>query len=261
MAAMLHRLEVTPTIPVTAGILERHPKLLSDLEAVDLAVHGYRHVPYAALRIEEQESDLASAQEVFDRFGLPARGFRAPYLSANAATLDLLRARGFQFDSSSSYFALGPEHPISRVALPAATFRYGLLPTVPSVPVRLAGLVELPVALPDDEILVDSLGISNTEVLARTLLGMVDAAHATGSLLALQMHPERYRLIANALARAVVHARDLGAWCASLAEIAERVPPNGMAGDWRNGSPFALVVSGDLDAVTLGDYATRFWGR
>src|SRR3972149_5182467 len=49
MAALTARWEVTPTVPATAIVLDRHPGIAKELAAMDPAIHGHRHIPYAGL--------------------------------------------------------------------------------------------------------------------------------------------------------------------------------------------------------------------
>src|SRR5205809_6133837 len=82
MAAVLARWAATPTVPVTANTLDRHPGITEDLHGMDPAIHGYRHIAYSSLTEAEQASDLDAAVTAFRRHDLPAHGFRAPYLAA-----------------------------------------------------------------------------------------------------------------------------------------------------------------------------------
>src|SRR6267143_2367396 len=86
MTAVLDRYEATPTLPVTANTLARHPGIAKELRSVDPAIHGYRHVAYSSLTEEQQARDLDAAVTVFRHHDLPARGFRAPYLAAGETT-------------------------------------------------------------------------------------------------------------------------------------------------------------------------------
>lgn len=257
MIELLQRLEVTPTIPITAQTLERHPELRSELGTVDPAVHGYRHVAYARMSPSEQGRDLEAARRIFANHGLATRGFRAPYLAANETTRELLRGAGFLYDSSRPTFVLPNGDSLFARAHKVAARRYSLVPRVPATITVDDGLVQIPVALPDDEILVDGLGVTNPETIARILDRMLDATCTHGSLLVLQVHPERFRMFADGIEHVAKRARDLGAWQAPLSEIAEHTVRNGGG----EGLPFVLAVTGDLDAATLGDFASRLWGR
>ncbi len=261
MTALLARWELTPTIPATAVALDRHPEILAEYASADPAIHGYHHVPYGGAHEADQARDLDAACDAFARHGLPARGFRAPYLRADGTTRTLLRQRGFGYDSSAAWFALPVGHPATAKAMELTKSRYGNVTTNPALPLLEDGLVELPVGLPDDEILVDGLRIQNTAVLARIFDAMMETARSSGSILILQVHPERFNLMAPAVGAMLKRASDLGAWKANLGEAATwiaRRPPGG--NPWPRGHAFAISLTGDLDAVTLVDFGRRVWG-
>jgi peptidoglycan/xylan/chitin deacetylase (PgdA/CDA1 family) len=255
MIDLLQRLDITPTIPVAARTLERHPEFRLELEQVDPAIHGYRHVAYADMTRAEQEQDLHAARGVFKRHGLPVRGFRAPYLAANSTTRELLAKAGFLYDSSVACIATAAGDSLFHEAQRAAARRYAGV-SVGTANVTVAdGLVEIPVALPDDEILVDGLAITNPETLTRVMDRMLDAAYAQSSALVLQIHPERFPLFAIAIEHVSRRAAEFGAWRAPLSEIAHHAARAGVNGS----SSFVFAVSGDLDAASLGDFASRLW--
>jgi len=257
MTADLSRWEATPTVPVTANALDRHPEIAGDLVGCDSAIHGYRHVRYAGLSEAAQSHDLDLASRAFRNHQVPVQGFRAPYLAADATTRALLKSRGFAYDSSSPSMALPTDHPAAGEIVRLAEARYGDVPSGPARPTLEGGLVELPVALPDDEILIDGLGIDNEEGLGRIFQAMLRPALDAGALLVLQIHPERFHLCSKAIGGVLRSATDGGAWIAPLSEIAShvRASPSG----WPAGHAMALAVTGDLDAVSLLDFARRVW--
>lgn len=260
MGSLLQRQEVTPTVPTTAVILERHPEICRALTGFDVAVHGYRHVAYAQLSPEEQMSDLQRATDVFESLGLPIRGFRTPYLRPHPETCSILSQRGFLFDSSATQFALPADHPAASAARSLAVMRYGTESVGDATQALGGGLTELPVSLPDDEILTDGLSITQASTLSRIFEAMLDYVRTSGRLLALQVHPERFQLFWPAIQVLLRHSTDDSAWTAPLSEIAGWVQKRGVSDSWPNGSPYAVSVTGDLDALTLGDFACRVLG-
>jgi peptidoglycan/xylan/chitin deacetylase (PgdA/CDA1 family) len=67
----------------------------------EVAHHSWAHVPPAAQTREEEEADLARANEAIVRLtGAKARGYRSPAWDLSAHTIDLLIAHGFSYDSS-----------------------------------------------------------------------------------------------------------------------------------------------------------------
>ena len=261
MIAMMARRDSRPTIPITASVLERHPEILRSLHDADLAVHGYRHISYADLPFDEKRSDLDAACTVFSNLGLIVRGFRAPYLRVDRETLDLVRSRGFLFDSSSTQFALPAGHPITRAARLLIATRYGIDSVAPTVAMHPT-LVEMPVSLPDDEILVDGLGLRNTTGLWHAFEAMMEIASSTGSHLILQVHPERFHICEAALELLIEKAVDTGGWLTPLSEASDWIVRSpGSSRRWPDGHSFALSITGDLDAASIGDFASRIWGK
>jgi len=261
MLAIMARCDSRPTIPITASVLERHPEILRSLRDADLAVHGYRHISYEDLPFDEKRSDLDAACTVFSNLGLLLRGFRAPYLRADRETLDLVRSRGFLFDSSSTQFALPAGHPITRAVRLLIATRYGTDSVVPSVAMHPT-LVEMPVSLPDDEILVDGLGLRNTTGLWHAFEAMMEIASSTGSHLILQVHPERFHICEAALELLIERAVDTGGWLTPLSEASDWIVGSpGSSRRWPDGHSFALSITGDLDAASIGDFASRIWGK
>ena len=258
MVAFMNHWEVRPTIPVTASVLDRYPSVVSTLKGADLAIHGYHHRSYAGMTAQEQAADLDAAISAFGRHGLVAEGFRAPYLATNPDTFRLLKSRRFVYDSSIPEFYLAHADLISHQAKRLTDMRYGHIPPVSPGKKNSAALIELRVALPDDEILVDGLGVRTSPALTRVLESMLEQARASGGHLILQIHPERFHILSEALHSVLDGAADDGAWKASLAEAAAwMILGKGGPGHWPDGRPYALSVTGDLDALSLADFASR----
>jgi len=258
MIESLHRWDVTPTINVTASTLDSCPELVHDLENADLGIHGYRHVSYADLPVERQADDLDRAIGTFRNHGLETRGFRGPYLRINEATQRLLEARGLKFDSSLPTIVgrLGGHMPDRMQAL--LQRRYPAALSSRSLPFRSGRLVEIPVSLPDDEILIDGMGVTNQETIYRVLRSMLDETLKSNSLLVLQIHPERFHYCDQAVLRLLDDATIAGFWKASLTEVAEWTNHcGGSLRSWPNGQVAAIVLSGDLDALSLRDFGPR----
>ena len=258
MIALMARWDTRPTIPVAGSVVDRHPSVISRLRGADLAIHGYHHRSYAGMTIEEQAADLDGAITAFARHGLVCAGFRAPYLATSSATFRLLRSRRFMYDSSIPEFYLGEGDPIFHRAKALTAKRYG--PTLfRQAPTRQGStLTELPVALPDDEILVDGLGLHAPSALGRILDAMVARARASEGHLILQVHPERFDIVSDALHSVLQKAADEGAWMPTLNDAAEwMMDARRGPGCWPRGGPYAVSVTGDLDALSLGDFAGR----
>ena len=262
MVDTARRADCLPTIGVTAANLDRHPTISSGLAGLDLVVHGYQHVGYGSLSDEEQARDLDLARNAFSAVGLRASGFRAPYLDTNSSTLRLLRDRGFAFDSSLPHVALPAESESRSAVLKHALSRYGPVEMNLQNPYMESDLVELPVGLPDDELLIDAMGLRNPELILRVLTSMLTHTANENSLLVLQIHPERFSLFAAAIREILSKTSDMGGWKTNLTELAAWIRiHHGFSQRWPHGQTFALALTGDLDALTLTDFGGRLWPK
>src|SRR5881296_3637435 len=205
---------IRPTWPATASVLARHPELLRQYveRGAELAVHGLVHGDHAALDRRQQRDAIARASEIFARCGVPFTGFRGPYLRYNEATLDVLRELGFRYqssqavvfpprDGSSAAARSTPSYALALELYSAVDARY-----VAVTPRLRDGLVDIPVAIPDDEILVERLSL---DAEARTLewIHILDLTHRRGDLFTLQLHPERIPELGDALGATLAEAR------------------------------------------------------
>ncbi len=260
MGTLLQRWGLKPTVPTTGSVLKLHPSIRRILADFDVAIHGYRHVAYSDLSMETVALELESALEAFRDANLPVNGFRAPYLRPNPEMFPLLARKGLVFDSSTTAFVLPQEDPAAATAWKLAMRRYGSSRGEPHTKAVCSGLVELPVSLPDDEILVDAMSIRQPSTLSRIFESMLGQIRIRGALFVIQVHPERFSFFQDALIQVLTRAAEDSAWMATLSEIANHVAKSGMHNGWPGASPYAISVTGDLDAVSVGDFATRFLG-
>jgi peptidoglycan/xylan/chitin deacetylase (PgdA/CDA1 family) len=233
---------VRPTWPTTACVLERHPELLRRYadRGAELAVHGLVHGDHAAVDRRRQQETIARAFDIFERAGLRPYGFRGPYLRYNEATRDVLRALGVRYHSSQAFV-----FPMVSTDIDAtAAARYALAlklyaavdaRTVAVRPRLQHGLVDIPVAVPDDEILLDRLRLAEP-ALAAEWLHILELTHRRGELFTVQLHPERIGELGPALDATLNEARGRrpAVWIARLDEIAEW---------WLRRSHFSLRVT------------------
>ena len=240
--AITRELDVRPTWPATACVLARHPQLLKRYAArgIELAVHGLVHGDHALLDRTRQRDTIGRALDLFERLDLHPSGFRGPYLRYNAATLDVLRELGFRWHSSQAVafpLAGGEPEPRRAAALALALELYAARDArkVAVTPRLLDGLVDIPVAVPDDEILLDRLGLA-AEARAAEWLHILQLTHKRGELFTIQLHPERIPELGDPLSAVLAdaRARQPAVHIARLDEIAEW---------WRRRSRFTLRVT------------------
>lgn len=262
MVSMLKENGVVGTFPVTAIILTRHPALAKALDGMEVAIHGYRHRDISDLGVMDQNRLMRTSVETFVIHGLKVSGFRAPYLRSNEATLIAVGRAGLSYDSSTPSAWRSGGKLDDDPALRTALLSYGLDGPTNRFPTMQDSIIEMPVAMPDDEILVDRLSITSNAQLTGFFLGMLDSAEASGGHLVFQLHPERFVIFEKALEAVLKRAKEAGGWVAPLGEVAEWWRTQGSEGKiWPDGSKFALTITGDIDAVTLTDFWLRIFGR
>ncbi len=219
---------VNPTLPITASVLARHPQLIRELaeRGVEFGVHGLVHNDHAVLSLAEQRASIARAIAIFESAGVPCAGFRGPYLRYNSATNEAVRTLGLLYHSSQAVaFTVLPAglEDAKITAYRRALALYSAIDAAKVVgrPRDEQGLITIPVAVPDDEIMVDRLNLNSLKQ-SSVWRAMLDATYHRGELFTLQFHPERVLHSADAL-RAVLaeaRAREPGVWVARLDEIA-----------------------------------------
>ena len=267
---------IRPTWPTTACVLERHPELLRRYadRGVELALHGLVHGDHAALDHARQRATIARAIDVFERSGVHASGFRGPYLRYNSATLDVLRELGLRYHSSQAVaFPLVSsdldERAASQFALALRLYDAVDARTVAVRPRLRGGLVDIPVAVPDDEILLDRLRLADP-ALSAEWLHVLELTYARGDLFTIQLHPERIHELGQALDASLAAARgrrpavyvarldDIASWWLRRARSSLRVTPSGV-GRCR------VFIEADMDATLLvrglAVAATPWYGR
>jgi peptidoglycan/xylan/chitin deacetylase (PgdA/CDA1 family) len=240
-AAILADLGIHPTWPATACVLARHPALLRAYAetGAELAVHGLVHGDHARLDRSRQRETIARAADIFARAGIAAVGFRGPYLRYNAATLEVLRELGFRYHSSQAIafpLVIDVASDARLASYERALQLYSALDARRTVarPRMLDRVVDIPVAVPDDEILVERLRVDEAAATAQWL-AMLDATYERGDLFTIQLHPERIAELSVALATTLRDARrrEPGVFIARLDEIASW---------WLRRSAFSLRV-------------------
>ncbi|HLF27802.1 MAG TPA: polysaccharide deacetylase family protein [Anaerolineae bacterium] len=229
LAAVLEAHGARATLPMPAVTLARQPAIAHRLQArgIELAVHGWTHVPLENRPPDEQRAHLQRARAIFSASGIQPIGFRSPYLSRDASLHAGIEATGFGYVSNQPILwdVLEPDaFPPARYAAYKRSielyqpWRIGERPSVP----RLGNnLVEIPVSLPDDEMLVDRLDASS-DIIVKAWQRILTESYRRGELFTVSLHPERTAKCAAGLSATLAEARQLTppVWFARLDEIA-----------------------------------------
>lgn len=223
---------VCPTIFITAELLERRPHILSWFQKVnwETGIHGYFHINYSALNSQEQLDHIKKAKHLLSNGTQKTIGFRAPYLSWNSNTTsalksndigwsshqpviwDCLRLTDFKERDTDNY-----QRALNALYKPKPSAEF------PVIPYFNNSLLEIPVSLPDDEILIDRLRISDPDQLFDIWNNILVQTHKRGDLFTLLLHPERAEIYSSAIQRLLeqVISKQQEIWMASLGEIAD----------------------------------------
>lgn len=220
-----------PTFCVTAVTLKRHPRLIKELcqQGNEFAIHGYIHTDYSVLPLEEQAKHFSKAIQAFRKYHIPFAGFRAPFLRINDQTPEALRRLEFTYDSSyvlhwnvvdktkSLVRSQRAYEQLLDFYQPREAEKYLALPR------SVDGFIEIPVSVPDDEGIVERLGITDMKKISEIWRAILWATYDGGELFTLSLHPERILLCESALVDVLQQAKKLNppVWLATLREIAE----------------------------------------
>lgn len=250
LSKTLQEYNINATISITSSVLSCNTDILNaiDVDRIEFSVHGYNHVDYTKLSAEEIAFHLKQAIEIFNENKIKAYGFRAPYLKINDTVLKEIGDAGLIYDSSYPiYFDTipksSPKYPLVEKILKLYDMRY----ESPKVS-KIERIQEIPVALPDDEILVDRLNFGPMQVSKCWIDSINMSMETDGGVFVLQLHPERISLLKEPLIDAIDWAVKNGIQIRSLADIA------------RNGAQpghHYMAITGDIDIVRLFDILRR----
>lgn len=117
--------EIVPATFFSTGLVaERYPDVIISIRDAghELGCHGYTHRRFDRMTPREAERELTRARAVLERFDPAIRSFRAPNLQLPPRYLGLVRACGFQVDSSlAAYkppFAASPRCEVGVIRIP-----------------------------------------------------------------------------------------------------------------------------------------------
>jgi peptidoglycan/xylan/chitin deacetylase (PgdA/CDA1 family) len=229
-AQTLSRFNCGASFPLTAIALKRNSGTVAKYldQNIEFAVHGYTHIDCARLPPAEQLAHLRRARETFAAAGIEAVGFRSPYLRRGPHLYAAIEAAGFSYVSNQPFMwdVLDADDfaPSTHASYKRAVDLYDPWPASErlSLPRLCNRVVEIPVSLPDDEILLDRLGGETNGLVAKAWRRILSRSYRRGGLFTIQLHPERIDRCADGLSAVLAEARALtpSVWIARLDEIA-----------------------------------------
>jgi peptidoglycan/xylan/chitin deacetylase (PgdA/CDA1 family) len=229
-AQILKRFDCGASFALTTVVLKRNRDMILKYldQNIEFVVHGYTHVDYPQLAPEQQLAHLRRAREAFAAAGVNAVGFRSPYLRREPHLYTAIETVGFSYVSNQPIIwdVLGTNVFTSSTyaSYERAIAFYDPWPASeqPSLPQLYNQLVEIPVSLPDDEMLLDRLGGEPNVLIERAWRSILSKTYQRGELFTIQLHPERIAWCADGLSAMLAEARALSpsVWLARLDEIA-----------------------------------------
>jgi len=226
----LKQFDCGASFAVPAVVLERNRHIITKYlgQNIEFVVHGYTHLNYSQLTPEGQLDHLRRARQVFASAGIEAVGFRAPYLHCKPHLHQVVEAAGFSYTSSESVlWNLGDTdafYPLACASYRRAIEFYDpwLASERPSLPWLRNRVVEIPVSLPDDEMLLERLGDRTGDLVESTWRHILYETYRRGELFTIQLHPERIAWCVGGLSAVLSEARALTplVWVARLGEVA-----------------------------------------
>jgi peptidoglycan/xylan/chitin deacetylase (PgdA/CDA1 family) len=218
------------TFPITSVVLARNSAVIRKYHSrgIEFAIHGYIHIDYPQLAPEEQLAHLRRAREIFAAMGITVVGFRSPYLRRGTHLYAAIEAAGFSYVSNQPVMwdVLDADAfaPSTGASYERAIKFYDPWPASErlSLPQLCNQLVEIPVSLPDDEMLLDRLGGETDGLVEKTWRRILSQTYQRGELFTIQLHPERIFKCVDGLSAILAEARTLtpSVWIARLDEIA-----------------------------------------
>jgi peptidoglycan/xylan/chitin deacetylase (PgdA/CDA1 family) len=100
---LLDRHAIPASFYIPGYVAETHPALVEDIAARghEVAHHGYMHEAPASMSSEEEAEVLEKGSQILAAItGTAPAGYRSPSWELSEVSLDLLRSRGFIYDSS-----------------------------------------------------------------------------------------------------------------------------------------------------------------
>ncbi len=219
------------TFCVTASLLSQNATLFRSLRLIghDVAAHGYIHTNMKNKSKKEQIEIIQRCSRAFDRFRMPVKGFRCPYLSYNNDTLDVLKSGGFAWTSNNMILwnngTLSKTTRVDDKSLAKIRTLYNIeyADQHPSLPRFMNDCLDIPITGPDDEMLLERFRIKKKRKIAAIWMDILEQTHARGELFHLLFHPERFSHIKDCIKEILEGMKrfEEPIWTASLTEITD----------------------------------------
>jgi len=226
---MCSAIDVRPCFPVPGAVVLRNRDFFKEIEdlGAGFAAHGLVHIDYSIVSEEEFKRHLSKIKEIFESTGIECRGFRFPFFRKKSGYKSILMNAGFDWDSSEVVsfpvndkdFKKSKMKNYYKIRDTYEPFEYGKTVQIPEFNGKL---VEIPAAIPDDDILVERLGIKEEDPRWNIWSRMLNRVRDDRGLLVLQAHPERFREFRAPLQKLIEEAKSFNdIWITSMNELSD----------------------------------------
>ena len=220
-----------PALIIPSVVLRRYYSFfnLFSNNGLELCAHGHVHRDFKPLSLGEQITQIGKAREIFRNLDMQVYGFRSPYLSRNCFTTEAIQKNNFLWESNETFicndYLVSQEIKLNSLMRNAIHFLYNPLDAHENViiPRLLGEIVGIPVTLPDDEILIDRLGITDSNTIENIWANILEKTREQGGIFVLQVNPERFAICRDAMKGLLDRASrpGRGIWVTSMKEVAE----------------------------------------
>ncbi|EFH86743.1 polysaccharide deacetylase family protein [Ktedonobacter racemifer] len=210
LETLIHELkpyQAAPTFFIPAVVLQRHPRLLADIEqaGAEIGIHGYVHNDYRQLNKDAQYTQTSRAIATFQQVKMPFQGFRNPYLGWSEDSVQVFTDLGFAYESNEAVLHdVVDQASLSPTILDGYQKSLALYRALPCTAYALRPhfedtLLRIPTSIPDDEMLFDRLRITSGEEVGKLWSLVMQRVYDLEGAYVLNLHPERGVLCRQAL--------------------------------------------------------------
>lgn len=232
------------TFPIVGSIALKHEDIISHILDYDqeIACHGFKHLNYRYLSVEQQRRDIEEALRAFRSLGVKITGFRAPYNTCPDETARILDSFGFIWEGSIGF---RPQYRELR-----RFFRI-------KINGKESSFVCIPQCKWSDDTLIDIYGLSPTKI-ARLFIKTMKETFEDHGVIMFDLHPIRIgqQKYIGILEDILAYGEKLNCW---FPKVTESVDYWLKFGCWKDGAAFCCLLTGDIDNFTLFEYLTRLF--
>jgi peptidoglycan/xylan/chitin deacetylase (PgdA/CDA1 family) len=232
------------TFPIVASSALKEPELINLIVSFqqEIASHGFKHLNYHYLSLEEQKKDIKKSLFTFGSLGVSIKGFRAPYNMYSTQTPKILEKFNFVWDGGIGFKPQYSEYrEFFRIRLDNQESSY----------------ICIPLYKWSDDRMIDGYGFGNKKISKILKKAIRETAEKRGVLM-FDLHPIRIgqKKYINLLREILVYGSDMKGWFPRVTEAVEywlRYK------SWKDNASFCCLLTGDIDNFTFGDYLTRLF--